>query len=166
VVGQPRSDWTLNLEEAHSGPLLEEVRALLVEYTTSLGVDLCFQGFDSELALLPGAYAPPRGRILLARIDGAPAGCVALRPLESGVCEMKRLYVRPAYRGRALGRTLVLAIMDAARAIGYERMRLDTLPVMNEAIALYESLGFQPIPEYRFNPIEGARFFEIDLTRR
>jgi ribosomal protein S18 acetylase RimI-like enzyme len=139
------------------------VEELLREYAASLGFDLCFQGFERELATLPGDYAPPPGRLLLARVDGALAGCVALRPLGAGVCEMKRLYVRAACRGLGLGRGLVEALLGHARNLDYATMRLDTVPAMVEAIALYTSLGFRDIPPYRPNPIPGARCLELDL---
>jgi ribosomal protein S18 acetylase RimI-like enzyme len=143
---------------------IDAVRSLFEEYAAELGVDLCFQGFADELASLPGAYAAPPGRILLARDGNAVVGCVAVRSLGGGTCEMKRLYVRPDGRGRGLGRSLVEAAIGAAYEQGYERMRLDTLPQMVEAQPLYESLGFREIEPYYDNPVPGARFLELDLT--
>ncbi|CAN5201689.1 GNAT family N-acetyltransferase [soil metagenome] len=138
-------------------------RTLFEEYAASLGFSLAFQRFDEELDTLPGRYAPPSGTILLARVAGEVAGCVALRRLEAGICEMKRLYVRPRFVGRGAGRALVRAIVDEARAAGYTAMRLDTVAAMTPAIALYVSLGFRDIAPYTENPIDGARFFELRL---
>ena len=153
----------MDVIEAHSESYVDDVRAIFKEYADWLGFDLCFQDFDRELAELPGDYAPPSGRLFLAMSEGKIAGCVALRQLSPGICEMKRLYVREAFRGKGLGRTLATAVIDEARKIGYKRMRLDTLPSMAAAIRLYESLGFVEIEPYRENPIEGARFMEIAL---
>jgi ribosomal protein S18 acetylase RimI-like enzyme len=138
---------------------LDEIRVMLREYAAWLEVDLCFQNFEEELAGLPGDYAPPRGRLLFA--EGA--GCIALRPIEQEICEMKRLYVRPEYRGSGLGRRLALAIFEEARGIGYRSMRLDTMPKMDGAQRLYASLGFRDIAPYRYNPEPGARFLELTL---
>jgi putative acetyltransferase len=137
---------------------------LFQEYAASLGFNLCFQSFDQELAGLPGEYAPPQGRLLLARTGGELAGCVALHPLQAGVCEMKRLYVRPQYRGQGIGRALLNTVLGEARAIGYQRMRLDTVePVMQDAVRMYRAYGFREIPPYRENPIPGALYMEIEL---
>ena len=144
--------------------LLPLVRQLFQEYADALGVDLGFQGFPEELAGLPGEYTPPAGRLLLGFEADHPAGCVALRPLEPGVCEMKRLYVRPDYRGTGWGRRLARRVVDEATSAGYRRMRLDTLPGMAGAQGLYRAMGFQPIPAYRYNPVPGALFLELDLT--
>lgn len=137
-------------------------RQLFKEYEASLGIELTFQGFQQEVADLPGAYAPPAGRLFLAT-GAEPAGCVALRSLGAGICEMKRLYVRPTARGARLGRRLAATVIREARAIGYARMRLDTLPSMKEAFALYQTLGFHEIAPYYATPIVGTRFMELGL---
>jgi GNAT superfamily N-acetyltransferase len=139
------------------------VAALFREYGDSLGIDLSFQGFDDELARLPGEYAPPRGALLLAVEGNEPAGCAGIRPLEDDACELKRLYVRPAFRAGGLGRALSLAAIEEGRRLGYARMRLDTLPSMGAARRLYASLGFREIEPYRFNPVEGTQFLELEL---
>lgn len=142
---------------------VEIARNLFREYQAALGVDLCFQDFATELATLPGAYAPPRGRLFLARKDMDVVGCVALRPLNDEHCEMKRLYVRPQGRATGLGRRLAEAVIDSARRIGYQRMYLDTLPSMREAQGLYETLGFRDVSAYRANPIAGTRYLALEL---
>jgi ribosomal protein S18 acetylase RimI-like enzyme len=153
----------MNIVDGHGPDHVPAVRDLFEEYAAALGVDLGFQDFERELAELPGEYAPPGGRLLLALDGGEPAGCVGLRPLEPGVCEMKRLYVRPAFRSSGLGRRLAEAIVEAGRDAGYERMRLDTLPTMAAARVLYRSLGFVEIEAYRPNPIHGTSYMELRL---
>ena len=143
---------------------IEQTRALFLEYAASLGFSLCFQSFDEELKSLPGAYAAPSGRLFLAQYEGQAAGCVALRKLEGMICEMKRLYVRVAYRGKGLGRILVERVIAEARGIGYEHMRLDTVAAsMQDAIELYRRMGFKEIAPYRENPIAGALYMELLL---
>ena len=144
---------------------IQAARTLFEEYAASLGFSLCFQNFDQELKNLPGAYAPPDGRLMLATEDDQLAGCIALRKLSDKVCEMKRLFVRPAYRATGLGRFLAESLIDEARKLGYTHMRLDTIPgKMDKAIALYRSMGFVEIEPYTQNPVEGAKFMELRLT--
>ena len=142
------------------------VHELFLEYQRWLGLDLCFQNFSAELAAIPGDYAPPTGRLLLALHDERPAGCIALRRLspEENVCEMKRLFVRPEFQSLKIGRALAERVIAEARAIGYKRMRLDTLPVMTRAHALYAALGFREIPPYRHNPVPGSVYMELSLN--
>src|SRR5205807_1284067 len=150
---------------AHSIDDVERARSLFKEYAAWLKIDLCFQDFEKELSELPGDYAPPDGRLLLAFVNKSLAGCIALRKIGEGVCEMKRLFVRPDFRGKSLGRKLVEAIIREATDIGYQRMRLDSLPPkMGDAIALYRSLGFKEIESYYQNPVPGAIFLELDLV--
>jgi ribosomal protein S18 acetylase RimI-like enzyme len=145
---------------------LVEIRQLFLEYAASLGIDLSFQGFEAELADLPGKYAPPEGALILARVDRALAGCVALRSLGDGICEMKRLYVRDDFRGLGLGRALVARLIEEARERGYRAMRLDTLATMDAAQRLYASFGFRYIAPYVYNPVDGARYMELILGAR
>jgi putative acetyltransferase len=143
---------------------ISQAHELFLEYAQSLGFSLCFQNFDKELAILPGDYAPPQGRLLLAEYDGQLAGCVALHKLDPGICEMKRLYLRPQFRGQGLGRALADRIVAEARLIGYSHMRLDTVePVMKDAVAMYRKIGFREIAPYCANPIAGALYMELHL---
>jgi putative acetyltransferase len=157
------------IEQASSNDQITLTRELFLEYANALSVDLCFQDFTRELQDLPGKYAPPAGRLFLAYYNDIGkserlAGCGALRLFSSNACEMKRLYVRPEFRGRGIGRALTLALIAAAREIGYRAMRLDTLPEMREAHKLYRALGFQEIAAYCSNPVEGVRYLELDLS--
>jgi putative acetyltransferase len=138
-------------------------RLLFQEYAAGLDTDLCFQGFATEVSSLPGAYSPPQGRLLLAWSDPEPAGCVALRPMSEGICEMKRLFVRPAFRGQGLGRKLTEQALEEARDIGYSTMRLDTLPSMWSALRLYQLLGFARCDAYYDTPLRGTIFMELKL---
>jgi putative acetyltransferase len=150
--------------QAESPAQIAQARELFLEYAKSLGFSLCFQNFDKELANLPGDYSPPDGRLLLVEYDGHLAGCVALHKLEESICEMKRLYLRPAFRGKGLGRAIADRIIEEARQMGYQRMRLDTVePVMKDAVAMYRRIGFREIAPYCTNPIAGALYMELAL---
>ena len=155
----------LRITQATSPTDVEQARELFKEYETSLGISLCFQNFAEELANLPGEYAPPRGRLLLAREFDQLVGCIALRPVSATTCEMKRLFLRPAYRSRGLGRVLVEALIEEARKIGYTHMRLDTISDrMGRAIELYKSIGFVEIEPYYHTPVDTTKFMELDLV--
>lgn len=151
----------ISLIQAQTEGRIVQAGTLFKEYAATLGFDLSFQDFDRELAGLPGEYAPPGGRLLLAREGEAIVGCVTLRESSPGVCELKRLYVRPGCRGKGIGRLLAEAAVKEARQIGYRAVRLDTVPGMSKAIALYESMGFQDIEPYRNNPVPGARYMQL-----
>jgi len=154
----------LTFSQAESPAQIVQARELFLEYAQSLGFSLCFQNFDHELASLPGDYAPPDGRLLLAECEGQLAGCVALHKLEAHICEMKRLYLRPQFRGKGRGRALAERIIAEARLTGYQRMRLDTVgPVMKDAVALYRKLGFTEVAPYRPNPMAGTLYMELEL---
>ncbi len=164
-----QSHWKMILlEQADSAAIIALAREMFREYAAQLGVDLCFQDFERELRELPGKYAPPAGRLLLAYDLAAgikkTAGCGALRPIDATLCEMKRLYVRPEFRGRGIGRTLAESLIAAAREIGYAAMHLDTLPSMHEAHKLYNQLGFREIAPYYASPVPGTRFLELNLS--
>jgi putative acetyltransferase len=154
--------------QAETPAHIEEARRLFLEYSAWLGLDLCFQNFEKELSELPGGYAPPQGRLLLAVLDEGIAGCVCLRKIgdeADRTGEMKRLYVRPEFRGRGIGRMLAAKLIEEARAIGYERMRLDTLPAqMGDAIKMYRAFGFRETEPYYHNPVKGALFMELILA--
>jgi ribosomal protein S18 acetylase RimI-like enzyme len=155
---------TVNIQPAESPEQIAQARELFLEYANSLGFSLCFQSFDQELASLPGDYSPPEGRLILAISNREPAGCVALHKIEPDICEMKRLYVRPKYRGNGIGRQLAEKIIADARQLGYKQLRLDTVePMMKAAVAMYRQLGFSEIPPYRQNPIDGALYMELAL---
>lgn len=153
----------ITVSDAVSAVEMDDIRALFLEYADSLEISLCFQDFEAELAGLPGKYAPPSGRLLLAREGKQRVGCAGFRPLEAGICEMKRLYVRPAWRGRGIGQQLAGMLIDAARNASYTRMRLDTLNTMKSAIDLYTSLGFRRIEADHDNPSDRAVFMELVL---
>ena len=154
------------IRSIESGDDMAAARELFREYEKWLDMDLCFQSFEEELATLPGKYAPPDGRLFLAFVDEKPAGCIALRKLENGICEMKRLYLNDAARGQGIGKKLIEKLIGDAREIGYKKMRLDTFPPkMGKAVSLYEAYGFRPIDAYYNNPHEGVLFMELDLDR-
>ncbi len=157
------SERKLGIDPAAGAEAMATLRALFLEYQDWLGVDLCFQGFEAELATLPGNYAPPAGGVWLAHVEGALAGCVGFRPHDGGSCEMKRLWVRPAFRGLGLGRRLAETGIAAARCAGYRTLCLDTLAFMDQARALYQTLGFHEIPAYYDHPLEAVRYLELDL---
>lgn len=155
----------MDFVQAESAADIAHARQLFSEYEAGLGISLCFQNFQQELDQLPGAYAPPSGRLLLAMDKGEAFGCVGLRKIADDTCEMKRLYVRPEFRGTGLGRKLAHAIIGSGRELGYRRMRLDTLPEkMDRAVHMYRSLGFKEIEPYYDNPVEVVAYMELDLT--
>ncbi len=158
------SDARVVIAAVRDAAAIETIRALFLEYQQWLGVDLCFQNFDEELAKLPGGYAPPAGGLWLAHVDGKLAGCIGLRPLMDGDCEMKRLWVRQAFRGHGLGRQLAETCLAAARAAGHGAICLDTLGNMAAAHALYDDLGFREIPAYYDNPLEDVRYLRLELA--
>lgn len=163
-VSPPSPLQAFVLRQAESSQEIGIARSLFLEYARSLNFSLCFQSFEQELAELPGDYAPPGGRLFLATHESQIAGCVALRRLESAICEMKRLYVRPNFRGQGAGRVLAEGLIAAARAIGYKCMRLDTVePAMRTAVAMYQTLGFREIAPYCPNPLAGALYMELSL---
>lgn len=160
------ADERLRITPVVSAADVAVVKLLIAEYAEALGIDLGFQGFEQELVTFPGDYAPPRGRLFLVTWGSPPVGCVGVWPLSASTGALKRLYVRPSGRGRGVGRALTLAAMSAALELGYERLRLDTLPSMQAALSLYTSLGFRVIPPYRKNPVPGAQFLECILREK
>ena len=157
----------ITFAQAVSAADIAVARTLFKEYEQSIGVSLCFQNFDQELANLPGDYAPPSGRLLLVRVDDQIAGCIALRKLDDSTSEMKRLYLRPESRGRGLGKPIVQTLIHEAKLIGYSKIRLDTIPGrMDQAINLYRSIGFKEIPAYYDTPFDDTLYMELDLTSR
>ena len=164
VSSVPSVVQAFDVRQAESPEEIASIRELFLEYAQSLGFSLCFQSFDKELGGLPGDYAPPDGRLLLAACEDVVAGCVALRKLDQEICEMKRLYLRPQFRGKGLGLILAERVIAEARQVGYKQLRLDTVePVMKTAVAMYRKLGFREIAPYRSNPIEGAIYMELQL---
>ena len=156
----------ITLTDGHVADRIDDLRTLFKEYADWLGVDLCFQDFDAELAGLPGEYGPPRGRALLAEVDGRLAGCVGLRPMADGWCEMKRMYVRDHARGLGLGRLLAERIVAEGRTLGYAGMRLDTLSHLTAAKAIYASMGFRETPPYYDNPLAGVQYLALPFAAR
>jgi ribosomal protein S18 acetylase RimI-like enzyme len=157
----------IEIIQAETVEQIETARKLFREYEAWAGINLCFQSFDEEVANLPGKYAAPEGRLFLAFADEKLAGCIALRKLEDGVCEMKRLYVKDEFRGQKIGIALIEKLIEEARKIGYEKMRLDTLPTkMAKAVSIYESYGFHEIPPYYENPYDDTLFMEKDLRAK
>lgn len=164
VIAESEVSNGFEFRQAESDKQIAKIRELFLEYAQSLGFSLCFQGFDDELAGLPGDYSTPEGRLLLAMCAGEAAGCVALHKNAPDICEMKRLYVRPKFRGKGLGKALAVSIIAEAKKIGYKRLRLDTVePVMKAAVAMYREIGFREITPYRENPIQGALYMELEL---
>ncbi|MGD9232521.1 MAG: GNAT family N-acetyltransferase [Desulfobacterales bacterium] len=156
----------IKIVEANTKELIEQAKELIREYAQSLEFDLGFQDFDQEMENFPGQYASSRGCLFIALAANKAIGCVALRDLGQDICEMKRLYVKPLFRGQKVGKLLAEVVIKAARDMGYDYMRLDTIPSMKQANMLYNALGFKQIPPYRFNPIEGATFFELNLKEK
>jgi putative acetyltransferase len=155
----------VKITEANTKEFVERAKELIREYAQSLEFDLKFQDFDKEMENFPGQYAPPMGCLYIAMDENQPIGCVALRDLGQGICEMKRLYVKPLFRGQKVGKLLAEIVIKAAKNMGYDYMRLDTVPSMKQANRLYNALGFKRTVPYRFNPIEGATFFELNLKK-
>ncbi|WP_315118128.1 GNAT family N-acetyltransferase [uncultured Clostridium sp.] len=158
-------EYTIEFKHVIRQDMIKQVRQLFLEYTQSLKIDLSFQNFESEVETLPGKYGPPDGDLILALVDGEVAGCIALRKISEGICEMKRLYVRDNYRGIGIGKMLIDMIIKEASKFNYHYIRLDTLPMMGKAQDLYISFGFYDIEPYVYNPIKGARFMELKLTQ-
>jgi putative acetyltransferase len=165
-VNRMKPALCLELIDSAQHAQLPALRELLLEYQRHIGVDLCFQSFEEEMEELPGSYAPPDGRLYVALMDGAVAGCIALRRHDTQTAEMKRLFVRPVFHGQGLGKQLAEHIVQDARQIGYQRILLDTLPSMQAAQAMYERLGFADAPAYVYNPVAGVRYMQLALQRR
>ena len=156
---------TIAIDRPRTAAEIAAVKALFLEYAQSLGFSLCFQGFDEEMATFPAKYSPPKGGLLLASVDGAPAGAVGVWQQAPGICEMKRLYVKPEFRGLDLGRRLAEAVVEEGRRLGYRAMRLDTLKTMVAARGLYAKMGFAEVPPYYHNPMAEAVYMELPLSR-